>query len=324
MHSRKTSICLFSSGWLALLGVASTVTAFGQQANGIVVGPQRPPVYGGLPVQKVGEGDLLGISSSDAPELSRAIRVGPDGAIRLPELGDKVPVKGLMPAEIESAITKALQDQKLYLQPDISVTVVEYQSHPISVVGAVKKPITFQASGDVSLLEALARAEGMTAEAGGEIVVTRSGTEETHHIPVKELLAGMSPELNLKLRGGEEVRIPEVGKVVVWGNVKKSGVYPVQGSGESSVMTVLAQAEGVLPFSTKLAYIYRPDEQGRRIEIPIELSRLMARKIPDIPLRAQDILYVPDNSGRRATAAAIDRITGFGSSTASGLIVWKK
>jgi len=43
-----------------------------------------------------------------------------------------------------------------------------------------------------------------------------------------------------------------------------------------------------------------------------------------VPLQSEDILYIPDNSGRRLTMNAIDRIAGFGASTASGVLVWRR
>jgi hypothetical protein len=42
-----------------------------------------------------------------------------------------------------------------------------------------------------------------------------------------------------------------------------------------------------------------------------------------VTLQANDILYIPDNSGKRATATVLDRIAGFGSATASGVLIYK-
>ena len=47
------------------------------------------------------------------------------------------------------------------MDPLVKVTVVEYHSRPIAVMGAVHKPVTFQSVGMVTLLDALARAEGL-------------------------------------------------------------------------------------------------------------------------------------------------------------------
>jgi hypothetical protein len=88
---------------------------------------------------------------------------------------------------------------------------------------------------------------------------------------------------------------------------------------------MLALAEGLAPYASSRAFIYRREEaSGSKHEIPIELNKILARKAPDVPLESEDILYIPDNSGRRLTMNAIDRIAGFGASTASGVLVWRR
>ena len=82
-------------------------------------------------------------------------------------------------------------------------------------------------------------------------------------------------------------------------------------------------SEGLLPFANKEAFIYRRESgKSSRGEIPIQLNRILDRKAPDIALQANDILYIPDNKGKRLTAQTIDRLAGFGTSTASGLLIW--
>jgi polysaccharide export outer membrane protein len=62
-----------------------------------------------------------------------------------------------------------------------------------------------------------------------------------------------------------------------------------------------------MPFAAKEAYIYRREGNGSKSEIPIALSKIMERKAPDTPLLANDILYVPDNKGRRMTLGALEK-----------------
>jgi len=119
--------------------------------------------------------------------------------------------------------------------------------------------------------------------------------------------------------------VPEAGKVFVVGNVRRPGAFAVQDTSDTTVLKVLALAEGLSPFADKVAFIYRQTAgSGAKTEIPIELTKIMDRKTPDIPLEANDILYIPDNKGRRMTVTALERLAGFGSSTASGLLIWRK
>jgi polysaccharide export outer membrane protein len=292
----------------------------------------RPEPSANLPALKIGPNDLIAVSVYDSPELTRTVRVGSDGWIRLPMLKQRIKAERLLPLELESAIADALREEALLVDPVVTVTIAEYNSRPINVAGAVKSPLTFQAAGPVTLLEALTRAGGLSPEAGSEILVSRvqpaddgAPTALVQRIPVKALIDAADPDMNLKLTGGEEIRVPQAGKVYIVGTVKRPGAFPVQSSAETTVLQMLALAEGLAPYASSRAFIYRREEaSGSKHEIPIELNKILARKAPDVPLQSEDILYIPDNSGRRLTMNAIDRIAGFGASTASGVLVWRR
>jgi polysaccharide biosynthesis/export protein len=282
-----------------------------------------------LPAQKIGPLDLIAIQVYDSPEFTRTVRIGADGKMRLPMLQQKIQAEGLLPNDLESSVAGALAREGLIVDPFVTITVVEYHSRPVSVAGAVKTPLTFQASAPVTLLEALTRAGGLTPEAGPEILVskTQPGPDGEpasliQRVPVKGLIDSADPDANLKLTGGEEVRVPEAGKVFVVGNVKKPGAFAVQEGSETSVLKVLALAEGLAPYPSKLAYIYRREASGSKNEIPIQLSRIMNRKAPDAPLLPNDILYIPDNHGKRIGMAALEKLLQFGSTAGATALIY--
>jgi polysaccharide export outer membrane protein len=280
-----------------------------------------------LPAQRIGANDLVSVSVYDAPELTRTVRVGADGAMRLPMLKQRIKAEGLMPGDLETAIASALVAEGLIVDPIVTITIAEYNSRPISVAGAVKQPITFQASGPVTLLEAITKAGGLAPEAGPEILVShaQSGPDGTvtalvQRILVKGLIDAADPGLNLTLIGGEEIRVPEVGKVYVIGNVKKPGAFAVQDGVESTVLKMLALSEGLMPYASKDAYIYRREANGGKNEIVVPLNKIMERKAPDAALLANDILYVPDNKSRRTTLGALEKVLIFGGGAGTALI----
>jgi polysaccharide export outer membrane protein len=215
-----------------------------------------------------------------------------------------------MPRELEAGLTEALKSEEILVDPVVKITVVEYHSRPIAVMGAVRKPVTFQADGTVTLLDALARAEGLTSDAGTEILLTRGDSVE--HIPAKRLLNDADPAVNPVLQGGEEVRVPEAGKIFVLGNVRHPGAFPLRN----------ALSEGLLPYAEEIAYVIHHDESGAPQQIPVELTKILHRKAPDVALQAGDILYVPDNKTRRNTVTILERLSNFGASTASGVLIW--
>jgi len=283
-----------------------------------------------LPAQKIGKEDLLGVTVYDSPELTHTYRVMADGHIRLPMLKNTILVEGLLPDDVSILIADELKREQLLVDPFVTVTVAEYHSRPISVTGAVRAPVIFQAIGTVHLLDAIAKAGGPDpiAGPGGEIIVTRpngdGGAQSIQRIPLRALYNGADESLNIKLTGGEEIRIPPADTIVVTGNVKTPGVYPVRESGTSTVLTAIGQAQGWGMYIPTRAYIYRYDQQGQRHEIEVPLKAIRKRKQPDVVLQAKDILYLPENPTAKNVDTAISAMTGLSVTAAAALIYTRK
>ena len=308
---------------LALLALAATVGVAAQQY------PLLPATTGGattmsgtpnLPVGRIGGNDLLGVTVYDAPPLTGPVRVSQDGDIRLPMVKQTIHAAGLYPRDLEKDIAAALVKDHLLVEPIVTVTIIEYDSRPITVVGAVNSPVTFQATGIVTLLDAISRAKGLSANAGSEILITSQAmgpdskeTMLTRRVPVRSLLDNADSALNIVLQGGELVRVPEAGRVFVVGDVKKPGSYFITDGSQSSIMKALALSEGLAEHAGHTAYIYRQESGAAgRNEIPVPLKKIMNRKSPDVNLEANDILYIPDSTGRRVSAKVLESMVGAG------------
>jgi len=270
-----TIICL--TLFAARMGAAQQGIA-GERTGASVTAPGQ---LLNLPIERIGVDDLVGISVYDSPELTRTVRVNANGDIRLPMLTRPVHAAGLYPEGLETAITTALTAENVLVDPIVTVTVAEYQSRPITVAGAVKTPLTFQATGTVTLLDAISRAGGLSDKAGSLVLVSHQSaaadvesTTLVQRVPVQALLDGSDSSLNLSLQGGEEIRVPEAGRVFVLGDVKKPGAFYLTDGSESSVLKALALSEGLDSFSSHTAYIYRKEGgTGIRNEIPTKPER---------------------------------------------------
>jgi polysaccharide export outer membrane protein len=272
-----------------------------------------------LGAQQIGPRDPIAILVYGLPELSRSEQVGSDGVIRLPLLKEGVQGEGVMPNDPENTVGKALEEEGLIVAPVVTVAVAEYGGRPISVAGAVRDPLTFQASGRVTLLEAITRAGGLTAVAGSEILVSKTQTGPDgqpnsliERVSVQALIDGTDAEANMVLSGGEEVRVPGAAKVFVVGNVKRPGAFVVRDGAESSVLKMMALAEGLVPNAGRQAYIYRREASEGKNEIKIELAKIMDRNAPDVTLLANDILYVPDSRTHRLGRTILEKLVLFG------------
>jgi polysaccharide export outer membrane protein len=120
---------------------------------------------------RVGPEDVIDINVFQAQELNREVRVAASGEISLPLLG-AVRAAGLTPQGLEYVLQELLR--RTYMKdPHVSVFVREMQSHPVSVMGAVKRPGVFQLRESKSLLEILSLAEGLADDAGDTVIILR-------------------------------------------------------------------------------------------------------------------------------------------------------
>ena len=121
----------------------------------------------------IGGGDLLGIEVFDVPELSREVRVNESGFVSIPLVPVKVQAAGLTAFQLQDKLAELLQSNGLVTHPQITVTVKEQHSEPITVIGAVRTPLTLQAVHQMTLLQVLSQAGGITDDAGSKVLITR-------------------------------------------------------------------------------------------------------------------------------------------------------
>jgi polysaccharide export outer membrane protein len=121
----------------------------------------------------IGNGDLLAIQVFDVQELSREVRVSQTGTIGLPLIPVRLHLSGLTETQAERKIAEVLESNGLVSHPDVSVTVRERKSKPITIVGAVLHPMVYQADRQVTLVEVLAEAGGISTDAGDTVIITR-------------------------------------------------------------------------------------------------------------------------------------------------------
>jgi polysaccharide export outer membrane protein len=121
----------------------------------------------------IGSGDLLAIQVFDVQELSREVRVSQTGTIGIPLVPVRLHVAGLTEIQVQRKIAEVLESNGLVSHPDVSVTVKDRKSKPITVVGAVMRSMVYQADRQVTLIEVLAEAGGISNDAGDSVIITR-------------------------------------------------------------------------------------------------------------------------------------------------------
>jgi polysaccharide export outer membrane protein len=300
----------------------------------------------------IGSGDLLHIDVFDIPELTREMRVSESGDIGYPLIPGKIVAAGVTPFQLEEKIEQLLIENGLVTHPQVSVFVKEQVSQPISVVGAVLRPMVYQIIRPTTLLELLAQAGGITDEAGGAVLITRSRQPggilvsaktdaapftndadagasdpppdtQTITIQLQDLLDSGNSAFNIPVYGGDVVSIPRAGIVYVTGfGVAQPGGYVLQSRGEQiTVLKAVALAHGLTNFAKPDAAIIlrRNPLTGKKDAIPVHIKQIENHKTDDVPMLSNDILYIPDSAGKKALARGAEAAVGIG----TGLLVYR-
>jgi polysaccharide export outer membrane protein len=251
-----------------------------------------------LPVNdyRIGAKDLLQIAVFELPELNQTVRVSEDGSITLSLLG-KVEVAGLTAQELEKRLATLL-NQQFTKGAHVTVFIKEYQK--VSVIGAVGQPGQYELIGPTTLLQAIAQAGGLTAQAMNELFIYRQGNDgrqERIVINLEDLTISGNQDLNIVLQPKDVVSVPidKTLNVFVYGEVKSPGAVPYLSSKKITLLQAVAQAGGTTEWAKKSRImIKRKDKKtGKEIKIPVNLKNVINGKIADVNLQEGDVVIVP-------------------------------
>jgi polysaccharide export outer membrane protein len=286
----------------------------------------------------IGPGDVLHVEVFDVAELSRDIRVSVTGEITFPLVHDRIRAAGLTPFQLEQRIQEMLIQNGLVSHPQVSVFVKEQNSQPVTVVGAVAHPMTYQLLRPATLLEVLATAGGIADSAGTVVLITRpihkesvksvadtsndhpDSDSQTIRIQLQDLLDTGNNAFNVPVFGGDVINVPPAGIVyVMGGGVQQPGGYVIQSRGEQlTVLKAVALAHGLGGFAkANDAVIFRMNpETGQREARPVHIKEIEKNSTEDVAVKSNDILYVPDSLGKKIAAKGAEAAVGLGSGVA--------
>jgi polysaccharide export outer membrane protein len=243
---------------------------------------------------RLGIGDLLEISVYNVPELSTKSRLGNNGDVYLP-LIDYVHLAGLTVEEAQALVEKRLSDGGFVKNPHVSLNVDQSASQGISLLGEVSRPGVYPVIGEPRLLDVVSAAGGFTASAGNSITIThRNQSDKPLTVPLSRKLSD-NPVSNIPVSPGDTILVHKADVVYVVGEVGRPSGFMMD-SDSLTVLKAIALAGGTTP-TAKLngARIIRKGPNGMT-ETPIELKKMLQAKAVDIPMKADDILFVPSSA----------------------------
>lgn len=284
----------------------------------------------------LGPDDEVLIWALGVDELEKATGiVDQAGFIDLPLVG-RVKAIGRTPEELKEELRQKLTP--FVREPDVTVTVKELRSMPVSVIGEVKTAGIHQLKGRKTLMEVLSLAGGLSPVAGHTIIITRrmefgllplagatrgpSGRYSIGRVNLESVLQSRNPEQNVVIMPHDTISVPRAQMVYVVGRVKKAGGFVLHERETISVLQALSLAEGLdhTAAPSNALIVRNASDLGARQQTRVDIKKILAGKSEDVPLRPEDILFVPTsaakNAGLRAAEAAIQMATG--------VVIWRR
>jgi polysaccharide export outer membrane protein len=303
--------------------VGALLTAFMLLSTGAASGEDEPAApASGQKSYVLGPNDRVTVRCQNADEFPASpIRVDSDGQVTLPFVG-RVKLAGLTVDGAEKLLTARLSE--FIRHPEVALNVTESHSQPVSVFGAVNYPGAYQLEGRKTLTEILAMAGGLRKDSGRVVKLTRrvewgpiplrsalpdaTGVFSVAEIDTEELVRASAPAVNVEIRPFDVISVPQAELVYVVGQVRKPGGFIMTGRENFTVLQAISMAEGLdRTAAPKKARILRKSASGH-IEINVNIESILSGRAQDVPLSAEDVLFIPNNAARSAGMKTLDTI----------------
>ena len=284
----------------------------------------------------LGPNDQITFWGIDADEIvNKQFRIDPEGDVNLPMVG-RLHAAGLTIREFEETLNKQLST---YIrEPHVVVSITEFRSQPVSVLGAVRSPGTYQLQGRKTVVEMVSLAGGFREDAGNTVKITRQlewgkiplsnasidplGKFSVAEVRIKEILEAKNPEDNILMMPNDVITVPRGELVYVIGEVNKAGGFVLTERSNMSVLQALSMAEGLgRTANASHSKILRlePGQEQQRTEVAVNLKKILDGTSNDVPLHGGDILFVPASTAKKAGARTLEAVV----QAAVGAAIWR-
>lgn len=299
----------------------------------LVAWPSLAPAQQSAPTDYLlGPDDLITLSVANLDEMSgKPMRIDMRGDINLPLVGH-IHAADLTAAQLEKEIEGRLQKQ--LNEPHVIVSIAEFRSQPVSVLGEVGQPGVHQLEGRKTLIEMLSSAGGLRAESGNTVKIVRAmkwgriplpnaqddstGQFSVASVSVKSIMNGSNPVENIIIKPQDTITVPKANMIYVIGSVRRPGGFVLSQDESITALQLLSLAEGLdkTAAGAKARVMRTVPGNANRTEIAINLNKLLSGKIPDLQLKSNDILVIPNSTAKTALARGADAAIAVGSGLA--------
>jgi polysaccharide export outer membrane protein len=242
-------------------------------------------------VLKLAPGFLIHLNVLDDVDFVGDFRVDQQGYLPVPIIGP-IHVGGETASEARTQIAQMLLDQKILINPQVNLSVLEYVAPQVTLQGEVAAPGTYSLLAPRKLIDVLALGGGLTLLAGNQIVIVRGDPV----LPPSVVPYSKATDPNLVedviVQPGDTVQVRRAGIVYVLGAVIRPGGYVMQEDGKLNLLEAITLAYGATPAASDDIFILHQGVNGSTTEAPLSYKRLRDLKEKNVELAATDIVYV--------------------------------
>jgi len=235
---------------------------------------------------KLGAGDTVRVVVYENPDMTTETQVSEAGKISFPLVGE-VAIGGLSRSEAEAKIAGLLQKGGFVNKPQLNISILEYRSQQVSVLGQVNKPGKYAIDGPSNVLDLISLAGGVS-DAGADhvtLIKNEQGKAVKHNINLADLFQAANLKDNIEVGNGDMIYVARAPVFYIYGEVQRAGAYRLEPG--MTVMQALSVGGGLSPRGTERGVkVSRRDEGG-------ELHRLEV-KLTD-PLQENDVIHVKES-----------------------------
>ena len=265
----------------------------------------------------IGPGDQLHIQVADTPEMDQHPRVTDAGEVPIEGVGN-VQVAGLTPAAAAVVLQNRLIAAHYMRHPIVLVTIEQFATQTVSVLGEVKAPGAYTIATPRSILNVLALAGGLNSAADRNIVIERRGDPATRVHYKYSNNPDTAVEEQVLVSPGDTVLVPKAGIVYILGDVNRPGGYSMTNNeSKMTMLEALALAGGVSKSAKQgAARLIRKNDSGSYADQKFSVGDLQEGKIPDIAMQPGDVVYIPFSFGRNMAVMGAGSIAASATSAA--------
>lgn len=249
----------------------------------------------------IGPRDVLAISVWGHADLTREYPVDADGFVVFPLLG-RIRASGATTNEFAASLTERLGKDYL-VDPQVLVTIKEYLSKKVIILGEAEKPGVYRLTAvESTLLEVLSKAGGLSKTAGKQLVLVRPQRSaggavngySIRQLDLEKIQAKYQkgdPSDNIDLEDEDTIFVPRASSFFMLGEVKKTGAYSLDRT--MTAMEAVLQAEGFTERAAQSSVkVLRKTADGRQEAIALNLANPQSRD-RDFVVQSGDTVVVP-------------------------------